>query len=196
MTLGEFNQIYAPAIQAVASVIALIGIALLGYQIWQSISWNRANAVLQIVEVDRFHDLEEKAIAACKAINVKFPVVLTADEARQIRTNAEAYRAVKALATILDRHAIAYDASYFDKKIYAATFGPWLVGYRAYLNAYIEDCRTETNCHEEYAALVAVATLIGEQSAQRRGPISFKRQRHETRVASREDLDATRSESH
>jgi hypothetical protein len=164
---------YAGSLQAIASVLALVGIVLLAYQIRSAASWNRLNAVLQLNEVDRFQEIETTAIDACKRIGVRFPVVLTEPDAVTLRCDQRAYHAVKAVATFLERQAVAYNAGYYDKPLYRKTFGPLLVGYRAYLSAYIDVCRREMNDPDYYRDLVSAAAEIKAAMSQARGRVDL-----------------------
>jgi hypothetical protein len=166
MTLHDFSIDYAPAIQAVAAVLGLVSLVLVWYQIRKTNDWNRNSAAFAIMELERFYTLEEQATKFCKVIEVPFPAPLNIENASKVRSNYDAYHAVKNLVIFLDRICVAYQAGYVDKEVLAFTYGPIIIGYYGVLSNYIFIVRQEMGAPEAYRDFARTAndvTLIIEK---------------------------------
>ena len=150
MPLKEFSADWAPAISAAAACLSLISILLLWHQIRKTNDWNRVGAAFQLLDIERFYSLEEQATKECKAIQIPFPSPLSREQVQTIRSNYNAYHAVKNLAIYLDRLSVAFQAGYVDKDVICATYGPILIGYKEVLGEYIEYTRHELESPEAY----------------------------------------------
>src|SRR6516165_2613471 len=106
MTMHDFSTDYAPAIQAVAALLALVSLVLLWWQIKKTNDWSRLSAAFQMMELDKFYRLEEQATKDCKAIGVAFPAAFTMADALNVRNNYNSYHSVKNLAMFLDRLSV------------------------------------------------------------------------------------------
>ncbi len=150
MTLHDFSIDYAPTIQAVAAILALVSLALLWFQIKKTNDWNRIAAAFGIMELERFYQLEEQATRSCKAIGVPFPAFLSLENAAKVRNTYDAYHSVKNLVIFLDRICVAYQAGYVDKDVLAFTYGSIISGYHKLLLNYIAVARDEMSAPEAY----------------------------------------------
>lgn len=164
MTLREFSSDYAPTIQAVAAVAALLSLVQVWWQIRKGNAWNRTAAAFALLDVDRFDALERAVIDECEKIQIEFPKELTSGEAKAIREKHEAYHAMKPFVIFIERLCVAVTASYADEGVVYSTYGALIRGYYKILKAYIVVCRADGGAEEAYRDFEEVATRFEQRS--------------------------------
>ena len=162
MTLQEFSIDYAPTIQAVAAVLALLSLVQVWWQIRKGNAWNQTAAAFGLLDVDRFDTLENTLIEKCDKIGIKFPKELTLEEATAIRKNYDAYHAMKPFIYFHERLCVAVTAEYADENVVYNTYGRLIRGYHKCLKAYIAAARTE-DVPEAYQDFEKVATRFEQR---------------------------------
>jgi len=150
MTLKDFSIDIAPTVQAITSVLGLLSLVLLWWQIRKTNDWNRVSATFGLMDLDRFESLEQTAIKRCEAINIKIPSELTEDEAKKIRSDHTAYHAVKPFIMFIDRICVSVHTGFSDREVVTFTYGPLIRGYYAVFRTYIAAARTDGNAPEAF----------------------------------------------
>ena len=163
MTLNDFSIQVAPTIQAITSAFGLLSLAMLWWQVRKTNDWNRVGATFQIMETEKFSELEKRAIDACSAIQIPFPKNLDREESVKVRSDQTAYHSIKSLMMFLDRICVAYQAGYIDRDIIFCTYGPIIVGYYRHLSTYIGVVRDEMSAPEAYRDFTQVAADLDER---------------------------------
>ena len=162
MTFQEFSTDYAPTIQAVAAVLALLSLVQVWWQIRKGNAWNRTAAAFGLLDVDRFDTLEKRVIDKCDEIGIKFPKELTLEEATIVRKNYDAYHAMKPFIYFLERLCVAVTAKYADEDVVYDTYGGLIRGYYKVLKAYVAAARTE-DASEAYQDFEKVAARFEQR---------------------------------
>jgi len=157
MTIKDFSTDYSPTIQAVAAVLALASLLQVWWQIRKTNSWNRISAAFGLMDLDQFDALEKDVIAGCAKIGIRIPKELTAEEAKLIRENNEAYHAMKPFIIFIERLCVAVRSGYADERVAYHTYGAIVRGYYTVLKAYIAAARVDGNAPEAYRDFEKVA---------------------------------------
>jgi len=169
MTLADFNRDYLPIVQSVITLLGLISVVLLWWQIRLTRKWNKIDAAFRSMDVDKFAQIEADAIDAGRTIGLLITNVLSTADAKAIRATSTVLLKVKNFVIFLDKQAVGYLAGYFDDDVFANTYGPLIRGYAKSLAQYIEFTRVDTENPEAYVDLEKAAEkLTADYNARQR----------------------------
>jgi hypothetical protein len=150
MTIKDFSIDIAPTIQAVTSILGLLSLVLVWWQIRKTNDWNRVSATFGLMDLDRFESLEQTAIKGCEAIGIKIPSELTEDDAKKLRKDHAAYHAVKPFIMFIDRICVSVHTGFSDRDVVSFTYGPIIRGYYAVFRRYIAEARADSDAPEVF----------------------------------------------
>jgi hypothetical protein len=176
MTVKEFSTDIAPAVQAITSVLGLLSLVLVWWQIRKTNAWNRVSATFALMELERFESLEKAAIEACRKIKIKIPSELTNAHAKKIRSDAAAYHAVKPFIMFIDKICVSVQAGFSDKDLVSFTYGPIIRGYYTVFRMYIAAARADGDAPEAFRDFEQTAIALNTEYKSYRAKLKAREQ--------------------
>jgi len=168
MTLQEFSRDIVPIVQLFFTVLALVSLLLLWWQIRQTTTWNKLNSPRNFADLALVSQIERQLVQAFKAIDIEIRHLnqsLTPAQIERIMNNDDAYFATKSYLGDLENLGAAVSIGALDSELAYAVHSSRLLRAHRVFGTLIGALRTKFDDREIYIELEKTALKWQEKSA-------------------------------